>query len=81
MSAKSRPARETGEMLTTAQAVAYLKLSETGIRRPERSLHRYRKLGRLRGVRVGYQFLWPRSELDRFLNAGLSSNGSSGTAK
>jgi len=70
MSTKTRVAA-TGDLLTTEQAVAYLRLAQTGTKFPERALHRYRRLGRVRGVRVGMQFLWPREELDAFIAAGL----------
>jgi hypothetical protein len=56
-------------LLTEAEAAAWLRLTEPGGPRcPAGTIKFYRSRGLLRGVRVGRRMLYPRKELERFID-------------
>lgn len=63
-----RPPEPCPELLTEKEAVRYLRLDETGVKHPNRTLRRYREMGVLKGTIVGRCVLYRRSELEAFLD-------------
>ena len=55
------------ELLTDEEAIRYLRLDETGIDDPSRTLRYYREKGLLRATQVGRRVRYRRVELDRLL--------------
>lgn len=53
------------ELLTEEEAILFLRLDKE--RKPARTLKYYRDKGRLRGVKIGTNFLYPKSELLKFI--------------
>ncbi len=53
--------------MTPGEAVAFLRLDQTGIKDPLLSLRYYREKGLLRATRIGKAIRYRRVELDRFL--------------
>lgn len=64
---KHVPDRPCPELLTAEEAVRYLRLDDTDIADPERTLHYYRKNHGLRGTQVGKKVRYLRIELDKLL--------------
>lgn len=56
------------ELLTEEEAIRYLRLDETGVADPARSLRHYRERGLLRATQVGRRLRYRRVELDRALD-------------
>ena len=54
-------------LLTEAEAIRYLRLDVSGTKHPRLALRRYRRMGKLFGVKIGRQVLYRRQELDRFV--------------
>ena len=55
------------ELLTEAEAIRYLRLDETGVGDPARTLRYYREKSLLRATQIGRRLRYRRIELDRFL--------------
>ena len=72
MGNRRRKSSEGTFVLDTDEAIRYLRLDRTGIKHPRMSIHRYRRLGKIRGIQIGRQFLWDRDSLDSFI-AGRAS--------
>lgn len=53
------------ELLTEEEAIVFLRLDKEN--NPARTLKYYRDKGRLRGVKIGTNFLYPKSELLKFV--------------
>ena len=62
------PPQPCPELLTAEEAIVYLRLDETGVADPERTLKYYREKRRLRATQVGRQIRYRRVELDRLLD-------------
>ena len=61
------PAELCPELLTADEAIRYLRLDDTAIDDPERTLAYYRKKWRLRATQVGKRLRYRRVELDALL--------------
>jgi len=61
------PPEPCPELLTTEEAIRYLRLDVGGTQRPDLTLRRYRELGLLRATRIGRRILYRRVELEAFL--------------
>ncbi len=68
------PSEPCPELLTEDEAVRYLRLDTTGVRRPGETLERYRGMGLLRGTQVGRRLFYRRVELDAFLDRQTDAN-------
>ena len=66
--------RACPELLTSDEAVRYLRLDTLGISNPLETLRRYRDQGLLRGTQVSKSIFYRRIELDRFLERVTESN-------
>lgn len=64
---KHVPDRPCPDVLTAEEAVQYLRLDDTDIADPERTLHYYRKYHGLRGTQVGKKVRYLRIELEALL--------------
>ena len=62
------------ELLTEAEAVRYLRLDETNIKDPGRTLRYYREQGQLKATQVGRPLRYRRIELDNLLARLTDSN-------
>jgi len=62
------------ELLTAAEAIRYLRLDETEIADPARTLRYYRETGKLRATQVGRCLRYRRCELERMLGLLTESN-------
>ena len=62
------PSTPCPELLTEEEAIRYLRLDETAVADPSRSLRYYRKAGLLKGTQVGRKVRYRRVELDELLN-------------
>ena len=62
------PAEPCPELLTAEEAIRYLRLDETEVSDPERTLKYYREKRGLRGTQVGRRVRYRRIELDRLLD-------------
>lgn len=56
------------QLLTSEEAVAYLRLDLTGTKNPVKTLEYYRRRGFLKGRRVGRQIRYTIDDLKDFLN-------------
>ncbi len=54
-------------ILTEAEAIHWLRLDVKGPKNPSGTLKFYRDRGLLRGVRIGRQFRYPITELEKFV--------------
>lgn len=63
----------TPDLLTQAEAIRFVRLDTTATRFPENTLQRYRKAG-LKAVQVGKQVLYPRREIEAFLERQMQIN-------
>ena len=63
------PPEPCPELLTSEEAVRYLRLNVNGHKRPDKTLRYYREKGKLRGVRVGKRIRYRREDLEAFLAA------------
>lgn len=72
--AEVEPASIAPELMTEDEAVRYLRLDRSGVKRPTETLRRYRMLGLLRGTQVGRRVLYRRVELDAFLERQTEKN-------
>lgn len=61
------PAVPCPELLTAEEAIRYLRLDETNVSDPERSLKYYRETWGLRGTQLGKKLRYRRIELDRLI--------------
>ena len=62
------------ELLTEAEAIRYLRLDDTGVEAPARTLRYYREKGLLRATQVGRRLRYRRIELDRLLDRLTEAN-------
>lgn len=62
------PATPCPDLLTADEAVRYLRLDETGVSNPKRTLDRYREAGLVEGRRIGRCVVYRREDLDKFVN-------------
>ena len=62
------PDRPCPELMTAEEAICYLRLDETEVDDPERSLRYYREKWGLRATQVGRRLRYRRMELDRLLD-------------
>ena len=56
------------ELLTATEAIRYLRIDETEVADPERTLRYYREKWGLRATQVGRRLRYRRIELDRLLD-------------
>lgn len=61
------PAQACPELLTTDEAIRYLRLDLVDTKDGKKTLAYYRKKGLLRGTQVGKAVLYRRLELDEFI--------------
>ena len=61
------PAQLCPELLTTEEAIRYLRLDVDGPTKPKLTLRHYREKGLLQGIKVGRRLRYRRADLDRFL--------------
>ena len=61
------PPEPCPELLTAAEAIRYLRLDETNVADPERTLRYYREKWGLRATQVGRRLRYLRVELNRLL--------------
>ena len=62
------PPQPCPEYLTADEAVCYLRLDKMGIKNPKVTLGEWRMRGVLGGCRVSREFVYPRKELDAFMD-------------
>ena len=62
-----QPLQPCPEHLTEEEAIRYLRLDETGVEDPTRTLRYYREKGLLRATQVGRRVRYRRIELERLL--------------
>ena len=62
-----RPLQLCPELLTEEEAIRYLRLDETRVEDPARTLRYYRERGLLRATQVGRRVRYRRIELERLL--------------
>ena len=62
------PPRVCPELMTADEAIRYLRLDDTEVADPERTLRYYREKWGLRGTQVGRRLRYRRIELDRLLD-------------
>ena len=63
----------TPDLLTQAEAIRYTRVDMTKTRFPQNTLERYRKEG-LKAVQIGRQVLYPRKELEKFIEKQMTIN-------
>ena len=63
-----RPAQPCPEILTSDEAVRFLRLDETEAKDPKRTLDRYRREGRLKGIRIGQSIRYKLDDVRQFVN-------------
>ena len=68
------PARPCPELMTAAEAIRYLRLDDTDVADPERTLRYYREKWALRGTQVGRRVRYRRIELDQLLDRLTGNN-------
>ena len=68
------PPQPCPELLTEQEAIRYLRLDETGIEDPSRTLRYYREKGMLYATQVGRRVRYRRIELDRLLERLTETN-------
>jgi hypothetical protein len=68
------PPRPCPELLTEDEAIRYLRLDETRVEDPSRTLRYYRERGLLRATQVGRRVRYRRIELDRLLERLTEAN-------
>ena len=62
------------ELLTEEEAIRYLRLDETGVKDPTRTLRYYREKGWLLATQVGRRIRYRRVELERLLERLTNEN-------
>ena len=68
------PDRVCPELLTAVEAIRYLRLDETEVEDPERTLRYYRAKRGLRATQVGRRLRYRRVELDQLLERLTNEN-------
>lgn len=64
----------TPDLLTRDEAIRYLRIDTQKTRFPEDTLRRYRNECGLKAVQVGKQVLFPKRELQRFIELQMERN-------
>lgn len=62
------------ELMTEDEAIRYLRLDQTDVDDPSRTLRYYREQGLLRATQVGRCLRYRRVELERFLDLATQAN-------
>jgi hypothetical protein len=55
-------------LLTRDEAIAYLRLDQTGVKNPARSFDFYRQRGLIDAVRMGRCLMFHREDFDKFID-------------
>ncbi len=55
------------EVLTTEEAIRFLRIDTTSAKKPELTLRHYREEGRLKATRIGMNLFYTKQELLQFL--------------
>ena len=69
-----QPLQPCPELLTEEEAIWYLRLDETRVEDPARTLRYYREKGLLRATQVGRRIRYRRIELERLLERLTETN-------
>lgn len=64
----------TPDILTQKEAIRFLRLDTIQIRFPQNTLQRYRKESGLKTVQIGRQILYPKKELEKFVEKQMEKN-------
>lgn len=64
-----QPAQPCPELLTSEEAVRFLRLDETGVKNPSETLRYYREQGQIQAVRMGRCVMYRKAELIRFIES------------
>jgi hypothetical protein len=64
----------TPDLLTRKEAIRYFRLDTIKTRFPQNTLHRYRKKFGLKVLQIGRQILYPRAELQKFIEQQMVKN-------
>ena len=56
-----------GELMTAAEAMAFLRLDSIGLKKPKEALRYLRRLKRIGAVKVGKVYMYLRSDLERYI--------------
>jgi len=60
--------RPCPEVLTEQEAVQFLRIDTTGVKKPDTTLRYYREQGLLRGTQIGRKLFYTKTELLNFLS-------------
>ena len=64
----------TPDLLTQKEAIRFFRLDQVKTRFPQNTLQRYRKECGLKTVQLGKQVLYPRAELQKFIERQIQKN-------
>lgn len=62
------------QLLTVKEVTRFLRLDRIAIKHPERTVERYRRLGRLRAVQVGKQIVYRLPDVLAFIDKQIEVN-------
>jgi len=68
------PPQPCPELLTSEEAIRYLRLDVDGPKNPVETLRYYREKGHLKGIKVGRHMRYRRSDLDAFFESLANSS-------